>query len=70
MRRLDSGMRLRISFSCERCGANVSRDYHHGSPEPRVCLACESQAAAAERERVRAASDRLLAQVFEGDHPA
>jgi hypothetical protein len=63
-------MRLRISFSCERCGANVSRDYQQGTPEPRVCLGCESQAAAAERTRVRAASDRLLAQVFESDDPA
>jgi phosphoribosyl-dephospho-CoA transferase len=57
-------MRLRINFSCERCGANVSRDYQHGAPEPRLCLACESQAAVAERERLRADTDRLLAKVF------
>lgn len=57
-------MRLRISFSCERCGVNVSRDYQYGSPEPRLCVACESQAAEAEHQRLRAETDRLLAQVF------
>jgi phosphoribosyl-dephospho-CoA transferase len=63
-------MRLRISFSCERCGANVSQNYQHGSPEPRLCLVCESRAAVAERERLRVQTDRLLAQVFNADDPA
>jgi DNA replicative helicase MCM subunit Mcm2 (Cdc46/Mcm family) len=57
-------MGLRISFTCERCGASVSREYQPGTPEPKECLACESQTALTERARLHTDTDRLLAQVF------
>ena len=60
-------MGLRISFTCERCGASVSREYQPGTPEPTECLACESQTALVERARLLDDTDRLLAQVFPRD---
>jgi hypothetical protein len=58
---------MRVYFSCERCGAPVSRPYRQAEAPPNECFECEAQDWLRQRDEVRQVSDRLLAQVFGAD---